>query len=59
LRSIARSERNGHVHLTGLKPTVLVLLSRNREFANFVPAIEDKTSNNANNALASLPMQCG
>jgi hypothetical protein len=59
LRSIARSERNDHINLTGLKPTVLVLPSRNREFANFVAAIENKTSNNANNVLTSLPMQCG
>jgi hypothetical protein len=44
--------------LTGLKPFVLVLPSRNREFANFVAAIENKTSNNANNVLTSLPMQC-
>jgi hypothetical protein len=59
LRSIARSERNGHINLTGLKPTVLVLPSRNRESANFVPAIENKTSNNANHVLTSLPMPCG
>ena len=58
LRSIARSERNGHINLTGRKPAVLVLPSRNREFANFVPAIENKTSNNANHVLTSLPMQC-
>ena len=41
LRSIARSERSGHINLTGLKPTVFVLPSRNREFANFVTAIEN------------------
>jgi hypothetical protein len=59
LRSIARSERNGHINLTGLKPIVLVLSSRNREFANFVATIENKTSNNANNVLTGLPTQCG
>jgi hypothetical protein len=58
LRSITKSERNGHINLTGLEPTVLVLPFRNCEFANFVAAIENKTSNNANNTLTGLPTQC-
>jgi hypothetical protein len=48
LRSIARSERNGRINLTGLKPFVLVLLSRNREFANLAAAVK-------NNPASSQP----
>jgi len=57
LRSIARSERNGHINLTGLKSIVLVLSFRNCEFAHLVAAIENKTSNNANNVLTGFPTQ--
>jgi hypothetical protein len=42
LRSIARSQRNGHINLADLNPIVLVLPSRNRKFANLAAVIKNK-----------------